>query len=80
MFFFPLKLGCEGRSQAFPILGGLLCSPGYPWRTAVLLVCAASEDVGLEGKPHNVAGLLYSRMALEKTRLNITCVMLSQGS
>lgn len=62
------------KTLSFPISGELLCSPGYPWRTAEV-ICAASEDVVLEGKPHNLAGLGYSRMALEKTSsiLHVQC-------
>lgn len=66
--------GREGETlSSAPILGELLCSPGYPWRAAEVN-CAAivgMQDQG--GKPHSLAGLVYSRTALEKPAQCYTC-------
>ena len=55
-----------------PISGELLCSPGYPWRAAEVN-CAASGGAGPGGKPHSLAGSVYSRAALEKTAQCYLC-------
>lgn len=55
----------EQDNLSAPISGGLICSPGYPWRAAEVN-CAASENAGCGGEPCSLACLVYSRAALEK--------------
>lgn len=70
--------GREGETlSSAPISGELLCSPGYPWRAAEVN-CAASGDAGPGDKPHSLAGLVYSRTALEKPAQCYTCKVVAK--
>lgn len=71
--------GREGETlSSAPILGELLCSPGYPWRAAEVN-CAAIVGMQDQGASHTAWLVWCIPGQLWKNQLNVTHAMLSQS-